>query len=107
MILQIVTLDSSYLGTRAYPYWFEQYLQDAQGDSTITVPWWDWTSDDSRTEGTPKIYSDENVNGNPNPLYSFHVVLPDGDNFIDQRMCSKTKVYETYRSSALQLAFLF
>ena len=85
---------------RAYLYWFEKYLQDAQRDSTITVPWWDWTSGASRSEGIPKAYSDAKVKANPNSLYSFHVTLPDGvnlDDFIQQTGCQKSKVYDTHR----------
>jgi Common central domain of tyrosinase len=29
---------------RAYLYWFEKYLQDAQKDPTVTVPFWDYTA---------------------------------------------------------------
>jgi hypothetical protein len=39
---------------RAYLYIFELYVQDAGGNNEITVPWWDWTSDLSRSEGIPK-----------------------------------------------------
>src|SRR5215212_1015911 len=42
---------------RAYLYWFEKYLQDAGRDASITVPWWDWSSDQSRSEGIPKALS--------------------------------------------------
>jgi tyrosinase len=87
---------------RAYLYWFEQYLQDAQKDSTITVPWWDWTSNDSKSEGIPKAYSDAKVNGSPNSLYTFHVILPDSvnlDDFIDRTACPKSKAYDTHREA--------
>ena len=65
---------------RAYLYWFERYLQDAQKDATITVPWWDWTSNATRARGIPKAFSQEFANGNPNPLYKFHVIVPDNVN---------------------------
>lgn len=88
---------------RAYLYWFEQYVQDAQMDSTITLPWWDWTSDESRREGIPKAFSDQNVNGSPNPLYSSHVKLPDNvnlDDFVDRTVCPKSLEYDTHREPA-------
>ena len=62
---------------RAYLYWFEKYLQDSLHDPTTTVPWWDWTSNESRNEGIPRAFSDDTVNGLSNPLYTFHVELPD------------------------------
>ena len=85
---------------RAYLYWFEKYLQDAHHDPTITVPWWDWTSASSRTEGIPNAFSEENVNDAPNPLYNFHVELPEWvnlDDFESQTDCAKTRSYDTHR----------
>jgi len=85
---------------RAYLYWFEKYLQDAHNDPNITVPYWDWTSDASRTEGIPSAFSDPTVNELPNPLYSFHVELPywiNLEEFIGNSGCSKAKSYDTHR----------
>jgi tyrosinase len=88
---------------RAYLYWFEKYLQDAGGDSNITVPWWDWSSDLSRSEGIPKAYSDEIVDGNKNPLFSYHVKLPDSvdlTEFNEMTGCQKPMEYDTHREPA-------
>ncbi len=89
---------------RAYLYWFEKYLQDASRDPTITVPWWDWTSPDSRREGIPKAFSDETIDGNPNPLYKFHVVLDDDVNLDEPNEelrrfgCSpRSREFDTHR----------
>jgi tyrosinase len=85
---------------RAYLYWFEKYLQDAHQDSNITVPWWDWTSVNSRSEGIPRAFSESNVNNLSNPLYSYHVNLPDWvslDDFVSQTGCPKSKSYDTHR----------
>lgn len=85
---------------RAYLYWFEQYLQDAQYDSTIAVPYWDWTSNASRYEGIPYAFSVPTVNGYINPLYSFRVTLSSDVNlgeFIDLTQCPKTYTYDTHR----------
>ena len=88
---------------RAYLHTFELYLQDAHHDSTISVPWWDWTSTRSRAEGIPPAFSDQYVNESiPNPLYSFHVELPDWvnlDDFTSQTGCPKTKSYDTHREA--------
>jgi tyrosinase len=54
---------------RAYMLNFEVLLQRAIGDDTIGLPWWNWRS----TEGIPTAYSSENVDGQPNPLYKFHM----------------------------------
>ena len=52
---------------RAYLYVFEQALQDVS--PTVTLPWWDWTSQASHTTGLPVIFTEENdPDGNPNPL---------------------------------------
>lgn len=85
---------------RAYLYWFEKYLQDAHNDPTVTVPYWDWTSDVSRSEGIPLAFSDPTINELPNPLYSFHVELPywiNLDEFIGNAGCSKSRTYDTHR----------
>jgi tyrosinase len=87
---------------REYLYWFEKYLQDAQKDPTVTVPYWDYQSPVTKSEGIPKAFTDAKVSGNPNPLYSFHVVLPDSINldlFIDRTQCSKSREYDTHRET--------
>jgi tyrosinase len=84
---------------RAYVYWFERYLQDAFLGS-VSIPWWDWRSESSRVEGIPRAFSDRLIEGRPNPLYNFHVVLTDEINlepFIDLTICSKPKEYHTSR----------
>ena len=85
---------------RAYLYWFEKYLQDSLHDTAITVPWWDWTSNDSRNEGIPRAFADDTVNGLSNPLYTFHVELPEWVNlepFKSQTGCPKSRSYYTHR----------
>jgi tyrosinase len=85
---------------RAYLYWFEKYLQDAAGNSMITIPWWDWSSALSRSEGIPKAYSDATVYGAKNPLFSYHVKLPDWvdlTEFNEQTGCQKPMEYDTHR----------
>jgi tyrosinase len=59
---------------RAYLYWFEQAAKD-QVD-TVTIPWWDWSSNISGREGIPRIFADEDVDGEPNPLYKAHINVP-------------------------------
>jgi tyrosinase len=52
---------------RAYLYFFELTLRDQQAD--VTLPWWDWTADPA----IPEAYGQQQVNGQPNPLYSAKV----------------------------------
>ena len=52
---------------RAYLYFFELTLRDQQAD--VTLPWWDWTADPA----IPDAYGQQQVNGQPNPLYSAKV----------------------------------
>lgn len=60
---------------RAYMLAMEQALQDRVAG--VGLPWWNWASDISRTEGIPKAYSDETFSDDkPNPLYSFHIFEP-------------------------------
>lgn len=89
---------------RAYLYWFELYLQDALNDLSIAVPWWDWTSAYSRTQGIPRAFSDQTINDLTNPLYTFHVNLPDWVNlepFISQTGCPKSRSYDTHREPGM------
>jgi tyrosinase len=44
-------------------YLFEKSLQDQVAD--VTLPWWDWTSAASHTQGIPGIYTDPSAD---NPL---------------------------------------
>ena len=87
---------------RAYLYWFEKYLQDAAGNSNIGIPWWNYASSITRTEGIPNALSQSIVNGNKNPLYSYHVKLPDDTNLAEfnrQTGCQKTLEYDTHRNT--------
>lgn len=59
---------------RAYLKWIEDHLRDF--DSSIAQCWWDWSSPLSHSEGIPRAYRDENVNGTQNPLYKFHIHEP-------------------------------
>lgn len=86
--------------SRAYIYWFEQYLKDALDNSLVSVPWWDWISGPSRSEGIPKAFSEAVVDKKHNPLYSFYVVLHDDidlGSFVGLTGCPKSKKYYTRR----------
>lgn len=59
---------------RAYLYTFEKALQEIVPG--VMLPYWDWTSEKSISEGIPKAYSDQNtVDGSSNPLFSGHIVF--------------------------------
>jgi tyrosinase len=66
---------------RAYLYRFEQAVQDQLAE--VAIPWWDWSSDISRSEGIPKVFSDKTSSGKPNPLYTFHMAVPSGRRPLD------------------------
>lgn len=59
---------------RAYLYRFEQAAQDQV--PRVAIPWWDWRSEKSHTEGIPKIFTDDTVNGEANPLFKAHISAP-------------------------------
>jgi tyrosinase len=56
---------------RAYLYTWEKALQDI--DNSVSLPWWDWTSDQSHASGLPAAYTDATGG---NPLLSGEVDLP-------------------------------
>lgn len=52
---------------RAYLYLFEQLLQDQVPG--VTIPWWDWTAEQTHTEGIPEAFTATTTpSGDPNPL---------------------------------------
>lgn len=67
---------------RAYLYFFELFLQDAARNATIDnaddigLPWWDWTSNVSHTEGLPPAYVAVQADGVANPLLAATVEWP-------------------------------
>jgi tyrosinase len=56
---------------RAYLYILEMALRDI--NSSVSLPWWDWTSDDSHANGLPAAYADTT---GTNPLRSGETGLP-------------------------------
>ena len=66
---------------RAYLLAFENAAKDqlerANEDSAkFGLPYWDWSSDASRQEGLPSIFTEQTVDGNDNPLYSARALAP-------------------------------
>jgi len=59
---------------RAYLLLFEHAARDQV--STAAVPWWDWTSLQSRTSGVPAAFSTPTASGQPNPLYRAQIPAP-------------------------------
>lgn len=59
---------------RAYLYFFELALQDAGRDTTVTLPWWDWTTDPALRSEIPGAYAMQSVDGQPNPLYQGPII---------------------------------
>jgi tyrosinase len=59
---------------RAYLYLFEKSLQDQVAG--VTLPWWDWTSAASHSQGIPDSYTDTSAN---NPLQSATVAISASD----------------------------
>src|SRR5947208_10196187 len=59
---------------RAYLYNWEMAMRDRVPG--VTLPWWDWSLHSAQQSGIPSIFAQVNVDGQPNPLYSFHVNLP-------------------------------
>lgn len=51
---------------RAYLLYFEHTVRDR--NAAASIPWWDWSTDESHQIGVPVAFSDTSVN--PNPLLS-------------------------------------
>jgi tyrosinase len=58
---------------RAYLYNFEKLMQERLDGELVGLPWWDWHSPATISEGIPKSFSDESVDNKPNPLFNFHM----------------------------------
>jgi tyrosinase len=70
---------------RAYLSWLELYLKQNSNDPTVTIPYWDWSSEKSRSEGIPMAYQEEMMpNGEPNPLKTFHIKVSSAQPPIDR-----------------------
>jgi Common central domain of tyrosinase len=82
---------------RAYLYFFERALTDALGrqreDPSLVVglPWWDWTSAASHTNGLPDAYL-PTQNGANNPLAAGPVTLSASDLACLSRRSRKDRV---------------
>ncbi|MBV9210527.1 MAG: tyrosinase family protein [Acidobacteria bacterium] len=62
---------------RAYLLYFERAIRDqAPPNTKFGLPWWDWTSPRSHTNGVPTAFSTAVVNLQPNPLYRARIVAP-------------------------------
>jgi tyrosinase len=59
---------------RAYLYNFEMAMRDQVPG--VTLPWWDWTLRPPRQNGIPDIFAAPQADGQPNPLFSFHMNVP-------------------------------
>lgn len=60
---------------RAYVYRLEKALQDEEPE--VTLPYWDWRTDDNNAR-IPDIFSKkEDVDGTPNPFFNFHINMPE------------------------------
>ncbi len=62
---------------RAYLLFFERAIRDqSPADPKVGLPWWDWTSAISHTNGVPKAFSAATVGGKANPLYRARITAP-------------------------------
>ena len=59
---------------RAYLLIFEHAMRDR--NPAAAVPWWDWTSLQSRTTGVPGAFTTQAVGGKANPLFRAQIPAP-------------------------------
>jgi tyrosinase len=62
---------------RAYLLKLEILLQ--QRDPDISLPWWNWRSDQTKREGLPKVFADTMTDNEQNPLYKFYMTIKGKD----------------------------
>ena len=62
---------------RAYLLKLEKLLQ--QRDKEVSLPWWNWRSEESKKQGIPKPFSVRMANRKPNPLYKFSMNITGRD----------------------------
>jgi tyrosinase len=60
---------------RAYCYTLEKNLQTVSRDSTIALPFWNYGSPRPELDQIPTAYSEQTVEGQPNPLHHFRKVI--------------------------------
>lgn len=61
---------------RAYLYKIEKSLQEQVAG--VTIPYWDWRTDNPNNQVIPKAFSDPaDDQNNPNPLYHYRIVYPE------------------------------
>jgi tyrosinase len=63
---------------RAYLLKLEKLLQ--QRDPDVSLPWWNWRSEQSKRGGIPKVYAVTMADKKPNPLYKFSMKIKGRDN---------------------------
>lgn len=61
---------------RAYLYKIEKSLQEQVPG--VTIPYWDWRTDDPKNQAIPKAFSDPyDDQKNPNSLYNYRIIFPE------------------------------
>ena len=60
---------------RGYVHMYEQAVRDVTGNAEFAMPFWDWTSHPD----FPAAFGDENVDGQPNPLFVAGRLMTTGD----------------------------
>lgn len=69
---------------RAYLYAFEKALQEQVPG--VTLPYWDWTSERSQSEGIPRAYTERRTaEGRQNPLAQAQIMYPDDPDWATRR----------------------
>lgn len=87
---------------RAYLKTLEVKLQDFNAD--VTIPWWDWSSNISRKNGIPKLFTDSEINGKPNPLVSIKFP-PNMPNLPDPPFTSRSPGQNSELPSKARISF--
>jgi tyrosinase len=62
---------------RAYLLKLEKLLQ--QRDPDVSLPWWNWRSEQTKREGIPKVFAVRVADKKPNPLYNFYMNITGKD----------------------------
>jgi tyrosinase len=63
---------------RAYLYYLEKQLQDR--NKSVSIPYWDWRTNNDQTSQIPRAFRERVVNNKPNPLYEYRINFPNHNN---------------------------
>lgn len=85
---------------RAYLLKLERLLQQQEPDASL--PWWDWRSEQTQTDGIPTSIFQATVNGERNPLNSFKMMIKGTSSNGEQVNINRFTIMSPRKPSAIR-----